>query len=93
MSDTDRELLANWMIKHGFTTGHGDTMQDLLAALSDHIASAGKMVWRSINTFDGSMFSLMTNGTPDTTEVVKYKGAIPEWATHWMPLPEGPKDK
>ena len=43
--------------------------------------------WRPINTFDHRMFSLMSNGTPDTCEVVKYKGYLPEWATQWCPLP------
>lgn len=32
-----RELLAQWMIRHGFTTGHGDTIQDLLMELSTQI--------------------------------------------------------
>lgn len=30
----DREQLAAWMIDHGFTTGHGDTIDDLLSELS-----------------------------------------------------------
>ena len=42
--------------------------------------------WRPIETFDRRMFSMMTNGTPDCTEVVKYKGDIPDWATYWRPL-------
>lgn len=43
--------------------------------------------WKPIETFDGSMFSLMSSGIPDCTEVVKYKGEVPEWAKWWMPLP------
>lgn len=31
---SDRELLAQWMIRHGFATGHGDTVADLLKELS-----------------------------------------------------------
>ncbi len=29
-----RELLAEWMIDNSFATGHGDTIEDLLAELS-----------------------------------------------------------
>ena len=29
-----RELLAAWMIENGFSTGHGDTLQDLLRELT-----------------------------------------------------------
>lgn len=36
--------------------------------------------------FDHRMFSVMSDGTPDSTQVVKYKGTVPEWATHWRPL-------
>jgi len=46
--------------------------------------------WKPISTFDSRMFSLMTNGTEDCTEVVKYKGHVPEWATYWQPLPDMP---
>lgn len=28
-----RELVAKWMIEHGFATGHGDTVDDLLSEL------------------------------------------------------------
>lgn len=30
MGDSDMEILAKWMIKHGYATGHGDIMEDLL---------------------------------------------------------------
>lgn len=33
-----KEILAQWMIQHGYTTGHGDTMEDLLAELDWQIA-------------------------------------------------------
>ena len=32
------ELIAKWMIHHGFTTGHGDTIEGLLNELSWQIA-------------------------------------------------------
>ena len=28
-----REAVAEWMIRHGYATGHGDTVEDLLAEL------------------------------------------------------------
>jgi len=44
-------------------------------------------IWQPISTFDSELFTLMSDGTPDGTEVIKYKGTIPEWARLWMPLP------
>lgn len=54
----------------------------------DHLAQRGMLqgAWQTIDTFDHRMFSVMSNGTPDGAEVVKYKGEVPEWATHWKPL-------
>lgn len=49
--------------------------------------------WRDIETFDNRMFSIMSVGIPDATEVVKYKGDIPEWSRLWMPLPPLPRPK
>jgi aminopeptidase N len=37
--DEAREKVAAWMIAHSFATGHGDTIDDLLAELSGHIKS------------------------------------------------------
>ena len=42
--------------------------------------------WQPIECFDGDMFVLLTNGMPEYTTVYKYKGHIPEWATHWKPI-------
>lgn len=33
MGDSDMEILAKWMIKHGYATGHGDFIEDLLEEL------------------------------------------------------------
>jgi len=30
---TDKEQVARWMISRGYATGHGDTIEDLLAEL------------------------------------------------------------
>lgn len=32
--DDSREMLADWMTSHGFATGHGDTLSELLSELS-----------------------------------------------------------
>ena len=32
--ETEREKVSQWMINHSFTTGHGDTLEDLLKELS-----------------------------------------------------------
>jgi uncharacterized protein with von Willebrand factor type A (vWA) domain len=37
--DDAREKVAAWMIAHSYATGHGDTIDDLLAELSGHIKS------------------------------------------------------
>ena len=65
----------------------------LQAAIHKETAMSDK--WKPISTFDSRMFSIMTNGTVDCTEVVKYKGYVPEWATHWRPMlemPDGTED-
>ena len=32
--ESDRETLVVWMIENGFSTGHGDTIEDLLKELA-----------------------------------------------------------
>ena len=34
LGTSDKERLAIWMIEHGFATGHGDNMDDLLKELT-----------------------------------------------------------
>lgn len=34
----EREKIAAWMVKRGYSTGHGDTIEDLLAELEWQIA-------------------------------------------------------
>jgi hypothetical protein len=35
--NASRETLASWMLQHGFATGHGDTLDDLLTELGGQI--------------------------------------------------------
>lgn len=37
MREDEREKVAKWMIQHGFATGHGDTIEDLLGELAGQI--------------------------------------------------------
>ena len=36
-SNAEREKLASWMISNGFSTGHGDSIEDLLEELTFEI--------------------------------------------------------
>ena len=35
---SDKEKVAQWMIRQGYATGHGDTVEDLIKELEWHIA-------------------------------------------------------
>lgn len=35
---SDKEILAQWMMRHEYATGHGDTIEDLLEELKWQIA-------------------------------------------------------
>jgi len=37
---SDKEKVAQWMIQHGYATGHGDTIEDLLNELSWQIVDS-----------------------------------------------------
>lgn len=39
-ADAERNKLAQWMIRFGFATGHGDTMEQLCDALGTEIADS-----------------------------------------------------
>lgn len=45
---TDLETLANWMIHHGYATGHGDTVADLLKELEWQIGERLYAVAKSV---------------------------------------------
>ena len=38
MGKNDKEILAHWMMRHEYATGHGDTIEDLLDELKWQIA-------------------------------------------------------
>jgi hypothetical protein len=38
MGEDEKEILAHWMIRHDYATGHGDTIEDLLDELKWQIA-------------------------------------------------------
>lgn len=52
---SDRETLAAWMIAHGYTTGHGETVADLLRELATQIAAPA---------IDRSYEEALTRATP-----------------------------
>ena len=37
-----REAVAAWMIEHGYATGHGDTLDDLLKELIEQVAEQSR---------------------------------------------------
>ena len=41
----NKEKLAAWMIENGFTTGHGDTFDDLLKELTWQIQELHEKIW------------------------------------------------
>ena len=43
--DAQREALAQFMLKHSYPTGHGDTHADLLAELDAAIQESGDAQW------------------------------------------------
>jgi len=60
------------------------------AALTARIAELEKaQEWQPIETLN-EVFSIVTDGTLEGTDVFKYKGALPEGKTHWIPLPKLP---
>jgi hypothetical protein len=42
--DESREMVAAWMIRHSFATGHGDTLAGLLEELSWQVAEQREML-------------------------------------------------
>lgn len=40
-----KESLARWMIDHGFATGHGDTLDDLLKELTWQVQELKDQLW------------------------------------------------
>lgn len=65
-TDSSCESLAKWMVHHGFTTGHGDTVDGLLNELSWQLSekTTGEDVWRPISEAprDGTRMLLIVDG-------------------------------
>jgi hypothetical protein len=52
-----RELVAQWMIRHGYSTGHGDTLTDLLEELATQLPRSPDSpdpLWDDIYGEDGT---------------------------------------
>ena len=49
---TEREQIAAWMIQHGYTTGHGDAISDLLDGLEREVAGRCEMEIAAIGVHD-----------------------------------------
>jgi hypothetical protein len=45
LGTSDKERLAIWMIDHGFATGHGDTLDDLLHELEWQVKELKDQLW------------------------------------------------
>lgn len=55
---TDMEKLAQWMLRNSFATGHGDTIDDLLAELEwqiEELREALKLVRDRLEAFVGAV--------------------------------------
>lgn len=42
---SDMEKVAQWMLKNGFATGHGDTLDDLLEELTWQVKELKDQIW------------------------------------------------
>lgn len=47
MGEDEKEILAHWMMRHDFATGHGDTIEDLLDELK----------WQIVDRFERAVAS------------------------------------
>lgn len=87
VSDNDREFHPTTI--SSYRTLHVMELNDLLPRLRELVK---KSEWEPIDTFDNRMFSVMSDGTPEGTEVFKYKGfGVPDYFKFWKPLGSLPK--
>lgn len=82
------EVQSSTVYMHGGSpvTAYTNQIKHPLKGLATPYVRKDILSWKDIDTFDSSMFSIMSDGTPEGTEVVKYKGEVPSWAKYWMPL-------
>ena len=78
------EAIALWMIDHGYTTVHGDTIHDLLAELVAQARDAPAQsapAWQPIETAprDGSKILATGGGLGDSVETVSYNEQVGAW--------------
>ena len=62
----DRECLAVWMTEHGFTTGHGDTVADLLKELSWQVEDLRQLAADEENLIDKMADGVIINNQTGT---------------------------
>ena len=68
------------------------TMQHYKAKCQELEKKLDDYSWRPMETFDHRMFYIISTGIPDSCEVMKYKGDIPDHGVIWMPLPPIPRE-
>ena len=76
--DESREKLAAWMRKRDYPTGHGDTIEELLAELSTELDKArGPVAWRYTDAF-GTHFTEDIRDIYDNPEVESWTALFGE---------------
>ena len=67
----DKEKVAQWMIKQGFATGHGDSIEDLLKELDEQI---GRRIVRQRNNCGKAMLKAVADEREACAKVVEADG-------------------
>ena len=67
----DKEKVAQWMIKQGFATGHGDSIEDLLKELDEQI---GRRMVRQRNNFGKVLLKAVADEREACAKLVEADG-------------------